>query len=141
MNLCVFASGRGSNLQSIIDASISGYIKSKVALVISNNSDSGALKIAREFNIPFLHLSGNSSSKTLDELEKNKIDFIILAGYMKLLDLTIVKAYSNKIINIHPSLLPAYGGKGKFGLNVYKAVISAKEKKSGATLHFFVKGY
>ena len=148
LNLCVFASGSGSNLRAIIKASLSGYIKSKVVLVISNNSSSGAKETAAKFKIPFIHLS-QKLFKTEQELTENilkalvkyKTDLIVLAGYMKLLNPKVIKKFRGRIINIHPALLPRYGGKGMFGINVHEAVIKAKEKTSGATVHFVDEVY
>ncbi len=148
LNLCVFASGSGSNLRAIIEASLSGYIKSKVVLVVSNNSSSGAIETAAKFNIPFIHLS-QKLFDTEQELTENilrilveyKADLIVLAGYMKLLNPKVIKEFRGRIINIHPALLPAYGGKGMFGINVHEAVINAKEKVTGATVHFVDEVY
>jgi phosphoribosylglycinamide formyltransferase-1 len=149
LKLCVFASGSGSNLKAIINASLSaGIIKSKVVLVISNNSSSGALKTAAKFNIPFKHLSQKLfktqkelTKNILDELKFYKVDLILLAGYMKMLDHVIIKKFRNRIINIHPALLPKFGGKGMYGINVHEAVINAKEKITGATVHFVNEVY
>jgi phosphoribosylglycinamide formyltransferase-1 len=148
LNLCVFASGSGSNLKAIIKASISGRIKSGVSLVISNNSGSGALKTAAKYNIPYLHLSQKLfttqkefTAEILKTLKKHKVNFILLAGYMKMLDPVIIKKFKNRIINIHPALLPKYGGKGMFGIHVHEAVIEAHEKMTGATVHFVNEVY
>jgi phosphoribosylglycinamide formyltransferase-1 len=142
LNLCIFASGRGTNLNSIIKSQKSGKICSKVALVISNNSDSGALRIARKNKIPAIHLSERLfetkeafDTALLKLLNKHKIDLIILAGYMKLLRPAIVRKYRNRILNIHPALLPMFGGPGMYGLKVHSAVIEAGCKVSGASVH------
>lgn len=142
MNLCVLASGRGTNLKSIINSQKSKKISSRVALVISNNSNSGALKIARKHKIPAYHLSERQfSSKTafdaafLNLLRKYRIDLVILAGYMKLLRPKIVKKYRNHILNIHPALLPVFSGTGMYGMKVHEAVIDAGCKVSGASVH------
>jgi phosphoribosylglycinamide formyltransferase 1 len=143
LNIAVFASGKGSNLQAILDAINIGKIpNANVILVISNNSDSGALKIAEENSIPSLHLSQKQfeSDKTfnntlLETLSRHKANFIALAGYMKKLDSCIINAFRNRIINIHPALLPAFGGKGMYGMHVHKAVIASGVKVSGATVH------
>jgi phosphoribosylglycinamide formyltransferase-1 len=148
LNICVFASGSGTNLHALIKASIKGIIKSKIVLIISNNSNSGALKIAEKYKIPHLHLSSKlfkSESELADaillNLKKYKINFIVLAGYMKLLNSKIIKKFKNKIINIHPALLPSYGGKGMFGINVHTAVLNNKEKITGATVHLVNEVY
>ena len=142
MNLCVLASGRGSNLKSIIDSYKKGKIISKVVLVISNNSNSNALNIARSNQIPAYHLSQKQFSTEqeyvkafLDLLEKHKVDMIILAGYMKLLPAEIVRTFQNKILNIHPALLPSFCGQGMYGMKVHEAVISYGAKVSGASVH------
>ncbi|NOS86111.1 MAG: phosphoribosylglycinamide formyltransferase [Ignavibacteria bacterium] len=148
LNLCVFASGSGSNLKAIIKASLSGRIKSGVSLVISNNSGSGALKTAAKYNIPYLHLSQKLfttqkefTAEILRSLKKYKVNFILLAGYMKMLDPVIINKFKNRIINIHPALLPKYGGKGMYGIHVHEAVIAAREKVTGATVHFVNEVY
>ncbi|MEO8514589.1 MAG: phosphoribosylglycinamide formyltransferase [Ignavibacteria bacterium] len=148
LKLCVFASGSGSNLKAIINASLAGLIKSRVELVISNNSASGALKTAAKFDIPFLHLSQKLfktekefTNSILDVLKKYKIDLILLAGYMKMLSPKVIKKFRNRIINIHPALLPKFGGKGMYGIHVHEAVLKAKEKVTGATVHFVNEVY
>lgn len=148
MNLCVFASGSGSNLKAIINASQNGSLASEVSLVISNNSSSGALKTAAKYNIPFLHLSQQLFStekefvkSILDALRKYRIDLIVLAGYMKMLSPVIIKKFRNRIINIHPALLPKFGGKGMYGIHVHEAVLRSNEKTTGATVHFVNEVY
>lgn len=148
LNLCVFASGSGSNLLAIIEAGKSGYISSQVVLVVSNNSASGALETAKKYNIPAYHLSQKLfttefefESHVLDLLKEHKVDLILLAGYMKKLSSSVVKQYSGRILNIHPALLPKYGGKGMYGIHVHEAVIAANEKVTGATVHFVNEVY
>lgn len=147
-NLCVFASGNGSNLNAIIKASKTGKITSRVALVISNNSNSGALKKAAKYKIPHIHLSqklfssqSEFTKNILDVLNRHKINLILLAGYMKILDPLIIKKYRNRIINIHPALLPKFGGKGMFGIHVHEAVLKTRETITGATVHFVNEVY
>ncbi len=148
LNLCVLASGEGSNLKAILNAQNSKKIKSRVVLVISNNSGSGAFKLAQNNSIPAIHLSQkqfNSEKQFVDSflglLEKFKIDLIILAGYMKMLSPEIINRYRNRILNIHPALLPLYGGKGMYGINVHEAVIKSKATSSGATVHYADEEY
>lgn len=143
LNLCVLASGSGSNLKAIIKATKSRSIASKVALVISNNSASKALTTARQNKIPAYHLSAKLfvspvefDKKFLSLLKQYNIDLIILAGYMKMLSTSIVQKYKNKILNIHPALLPKFGGKGMFGINVHAEVLRSGENVTGATVHF-----
>jgi len=148
LNLCVFASGSGSNLKAIIKASLTGRINSRVSLVISNNSGAGALKTAAEYNIPYLHLSQKLfatqkefTAEILRSLKKHKVNFILLAGYMKMLDPVIIKKFRNRIINIHPALLPKFGGKGMYGIHVHEAVVATKKQITGATIHFVNEVY
>jgi phosphoribosylglycinamide formyltransferase 1 len=142
LNLCVLASGSGSNLKAIINAGKSRKISSKVVLVISNNSASKALAAAKKNKIPHSHLSEKLFSsksefdkKFLSLLKEHKIDLIILAGYMKKVSPAVTREYKNRILNIHPALLPAFGGKGMYGLNVHSAVLKSGEDITGATVH------
>ena len=144
----MLASGRGTVLKSLIKNCASGKISSQIVLVISNNSDSGAIKLSRKAGINSVHLSEKmfKSRKSyirrfLDILKENKIDFILLAGYMKKIPYEIIRKYRNRILNIHPSLLPSFGGKGMYGLNVHKAVIDAGVKISGVTVHIVNEDY
>jgi phosphoribosylglycinamide formyltransferase-1 len=142
LNLCVLASGSGSNLKAIIKAQKAGKISSKVVLVISNNSVSGAINIANEYQIPAVHLSqklfktqSEFDKKLLALLKKFKIDLIILAGYMKKISPALIKKFKNKILNIHPALLPLFGGKGMYGIFIHQAVLNSGAKLSGASVH------
>ncbi len=150
MNICVFASGSGTNFKAIIEAKKSGIIKSDISLLITNNSDCGAVGIAKENGIPVFHISRkvypNASDEEyanlfLDKLYEHKIDFIVLAGYMKMIHASIIRKFPNRIINIHPALLPKFGGKGMYGMNVHRAVIEAGEKESGVTIHYVNENY
>lgn len=142
LKLAVLASHEGSNMQSIIDASKTGKLDAEVVCIISNNSDSGALKRAANEGIPGYHVSSKEfpderdlSNEILRILKSHSVDLIILAGYMKIIPLEIISNYRNRILNIHPALLPKFGGKGMYGMNVHKAVLEADEKESGATVH------
>jgi phosphoribosylglycinamide formyltransferase-1 len=148
LSIAVFASGGGTNLQAIIDASKSAKFRGGVRAVISNNSSAFALIRARRENIPAYHISAKTYPnpryfvETLQGIfQENSINLIVLAGYMKLLPPDIVRAYRSRIINIHPALLPKYGGKGMFGLSVHKAVLESGNKVSGATVHFVDEAY
>lgn len=139
-NIAVFASRGGSNLQAIIDSCASGRISARVCVVISNNSDSRALQRARNALIPNHHLSEKTSGdslaeKMLEVLAFYRTDTIFLAGYMKKIPETVLKAYENRIFNIHPSLLPKFGGRGMYGINVHAAVLAAGETETGITIH------
>ena len=134
--IAVFASGGGSNLQSLIDACEAERLKAQIALALSNNSKSGALERARKHNVPGIHFSGLQfdspeayDSAMLELLKKHEVDIICLAGYMKLLPKEVVQAFCGRILNIHPALLPKYGGKGMYGMHVHEAVIKAGEKE------------
>jgi phosphoribosylglycinamide formyltransferase-1 len=141
--LCVLASGKGSNLCAILKAQKSGIIKSRVRLVISNNSNSKALNTAAKNKIPHYHLSQKLFktekefvNKFLALQKKYKIDLIVLAGYMKMINPEVIRKYKNRIINIHPALLPSFGGKGMYGIHVHEAIIISGSKITGVTVHF-----
>ncbi len=148
MNLCIFASGKGSNLKYLYKAHKLGKIKSKIRLVISNNSASGAIEFARKKGIKALHISQKQFSdyqlfteKLLDVLKSSKINLIILAGYMKLLPVEVVAAYRNRILNVHPALIPSFCGQGYYGLKVHEEVLNYGCKISGATVHLVDEVY
>lgn len=131
MRLAVFISGTGSNLKALIDAEKENYFDSQIKLVVSNK-DAKGLSFAREECISYI--ISKDDEEILEELKDKKIDFIVLAGYLPKVSKKIIDKY--KIINIHPSLLPKYGGKGFYGMNVHKAVFENKEKISGVSIHF-----
>lgn len=137
-HIAVFASGAGSNAQKIIDHFKSAERGIKVVLIVSNNPDAGILKIAEKENIPSLLIERKKFNEDgyVDELKKYEIDLIVLAGFLLKVPTVLINAYQNKIINIHPALLPKYGGKGMYGSNVHEAVINSKENESGITIHF-----
>lgn len=149
LNIAVFASGRGSNFRAILESIKAGNIKNaRICLVISNNSGAGALQTAREESIPALHISrmqfpseDDYTNSILNTLEKHTINFIALAGYMKKIDPRIVRKYKNRIVNIHPALLPKYGGEGMYGIHVHEAVIASRDRESGATVHIVDEAY
>ncbi|MFA5012221.1 MAG: phosphoribosylglycinamide formyltransferase [Ignavibacteria bacterium] len=144
MNICVFASGSGSNFRALLEARKSNYIKSEFKLLITNNSRCGAVDIAKEFDVESFHISrkvfhdlNDSDYAKLfsDLLDKYSINLIVLAGYMKMIEPAVIRKFKNRIINIHPALLPSFGGKGMYGMNVHKAVIDSGAKESGVTIH------
>ena len=142
MNIAVFASHGGSDLQAIIDGCKDHKINAKVVAVISNNSDSMALQRTSNEKIPAYHLSAkksgsedNLAKEILDVLSRHGVDMIFLAGYMRMLHISVLEQYNNRIFNIHPALLPKFGGKGMYGMNVHKAVIEAGETETGVTIH------
>lgn len=142
LRLGVLASGGGSNLQSILDRSLDGTLSADVVVVISNNSSARALDRARTSGIDALHISGMTENSDDDvdcritrEFVGRNVDLVVLAGYMKKIGPMLLDAYKGRIINIHPALLPKFGGKGMYGMHVHNAVIAAGEKESGPTVH------
>lgn len=143
LSIAVFASGGGTNLQSLIDASKKDVLGGRISAVISNNSGAYALERAGNAGIATYHISEKKFpekerfvGELLRTLENHEVNLIVLAGYMKLLPVEVVRKYRNRILNIHPALLPKYGGKGMYGMNVHKAVIESGDRISGATVHF-----
>lgn len=142
-NIVIFASGEGTNAQRIID-----YFKKSetinIALIVSNNTNANVLKRAKSENIE-THILNKidfyNSNKTIEYLKNLKIDLIVLAGFLWIVPENLVKAFPEKIVNIHPALLPKYGGKGMYGMNVHNAVVNAKEKESGISIHFVNEHY
>jgi phosphoribosylglycinamide formyltransferase 1 len=146
--LTVFCSGSGSNFKALHRHITEKKLPVEIALCVSNNSQCGAMMFAREQHIPAFHLSTKTHpdetqyvSALLDELAAKTIDLIALAGYMKKLPSAVVKRYAGKILNIHPSLLPKFGGEGMYGQFVHEAVIAAHEVESGATVHLVEEEY
>jgi len=141
-SLIIFASGRGSNAAAIIDH-FKQNGKATVALIVTNNPDAGVLEIAEQERIPFLIIDKTSIKETLliEQMRDYKPSLIVLAGFMWKIPGAIVAAFRNKIINIHPALLPAYGGKGMYGHHVHHAVLEAGEKETGITIHYVNEHY
>lgn len=141
-NIAIFASGAGSNAQKIITY-FSNSSFAKIALVVCNNPGAGVLQIAANEKIPVLMIEKRNFNETgyVEEMQKNKIDFIVLAGFLWKVPEVLIKAFPHHIINIHPALLPDYGGKGMYGNAVHEAVIEAKEKLSGITIHYVDEKY
>lgn len=148
MNIAVFASGRGSNFQAILDAIDVGLLPAQIVVLISNKSDAGAMEVAHAHNIPTQHLSQRMYSSEealadamLNVLEEHHADFIALAGYLKKIPAQVIHQYRNRILNIHPALLPSFGGDGMYGHRVHEAVIASGDKVSGATIHLVDEEY
>lgn len=141
--IAIFASGSGSNAENIIIASVNcSYMT--VDSVFCNVPDAFVLERAKKYHIPtfvFTRNELNDPGKILRQLRERKIDFIVLAGFLWLIPSHIIAAYPARIINIHPALLPLYGGKGMYGMRVHEAVIAAREKKSGITIHYVNEHY
>lgn len=148
LHIAILASHTGTNMQAIIDACRRGDLNGEVCAVISNNSNSQALEKARIAGVPVYHLSNKThlEEDELDEaiykvLTESGADIVALAGYMKKLGPKVLKQYKGRILNIHPSLLPKYGGKGMYGTHVHRAVIDAGEKTTGVTIHLVEEEY
>jgi phosphoribosylglycinamide formyltransferase 1 len=142
LRIGVLASGEGTTLQAILDACAAGEIPARVALVISNNGGSGALRRARAAGSAAVHLSGKThpAKGELDAaialtLAAHDVEVVMLAGYMKKLEPLVLERYRGRILNTHPALLPKFGGHGMYGMNVHEAVVRAGERESGPSLH------
>ena len=141
-NIAIFASGAGSNTQQIID-----YFKKntqvKIVLIVCNNANAGVLQIAARENIPTLLIEKEKFREKgyAEEIKNQSADLIILAGFLWKIPDALINAFPHKIINIHPALLPAYGGKGMYGNAVHSAVIASKDKISGITIHYVDEKY
>lgn len=148
LKLGVLVSGGGTNLQAILDAVDHQVIKNaEVGLVISNNAGAYALERAKNHDIPAVCISPKNFENReefhralLDELQKNKVDLVVLAGFLVAVPPMIVEAYPNRIINIHPSLIPSFCGTGFYGLRVHEGVLDRGVKVTGATVHFVDAG-
>lgn len=142
LNLGFLASHGGSNMQAVIDACRSGRLNARPVVVISNNRNSMALERARNEKIPRFHLGGNSCAspedldrKIADTLLEHDVNLVVLAGYMKKIGPLTLATFPARIINIHPGLLPEYGGQGMYGRRVHQAVLAAGARVTGATVH------
>ncbi len=136
--IAIFASGAGTNAARIIDH-FRHHPAVKISLIVCNKPGAGVLGIAEKERIPTILLEKEPffrGNGYVDELRERKIDFLVLAGFLWKIPATLVKAYKGRIINIHPALLPKYGGKGMYGHFVHEAVIAAKEKETGITIHY-----
>ncbi len=134
VNTCVFISGKGTNLKKLILNSNRYNFPIRIKLIVSNNKKAEGLKLAKKWSIPYFIFQNNQSlseNKLLTELKIQKINLILLAGYMKILSKKFIRSFGKSIINIHPSLLPKFKG-----LNTFKKVLQNKERKTGCTVHF-----
>ena len=143
-SLAVFVSGRGSNFKSILNAPrLRNLIEVKV--VVSNKEHCPAFDIAKKYSIPVYRVGNKEGFKSFNELGNLflslEIDLIVLAGFLKLIPVTFIESFRNKIINIHPALLPAFGGSGMYGMNVHRAVFNSSAQVSGASIHFVDESY
>jgi len=141
--IAIFASGSGTNAQNIIEY-FNKSDKINVVLVLSNNKNAFVLERAKKLNVPSVTFDREQfyqSEYVVDLLLANKIDLIVLAGFLRLVPKNILQLFQNKIINIHPALLPKYGGKGMYGLKVHETVIENKETESGISIHYVNEEY
>jgi len=144
LSLAILVSGRGSNLRAILE---SPKLKEliKVQAVVGDKLYCPAFDIAKEFSIPVFSVGKKEGFISFDDLknnfEKSGVDLIVLAGFLKLIPENFVKAFRNKIINIHPALLPSFGGSGMYGMNVHRAVFESSAQVSGATVHYVDETY
>jgi phosphoribosylglycinamide formyltransferase-1 len=148
MKLGILASHTGTNFQAILDACQSGRLQTQLAVVIGNNSQSLALQRAKAAGLPTHHLSGvtHPNPADLDQamlatLREYQVDLVVLAGYMKRLGPEVLSYYAARIVNIHPSLLPKYGGQGMYGSRVHEAVIKSGDQESGVSIHLVDGNY
>ena len=147
-NIVVFASGGGSNFKALHKATVKKEVPARITALISDNPDAGALEYARENDIRDIVLSPRDYDNPTEYeaelraiLEKESPKLIVLAGYLKKIPDEIVDLYKRKIINIHPALLPKYGGKGWYGMRVHRAVIENRDRESGCTIHYVTREY
>ena len=148
MNIGVFASGRGSNFQAILSAIERGILPARITVLLSNRSDAGAFEIANAHSIPTVYLSQKRfadealyAAAMLAALTSHDVELIALAGYLKKIPAIVVREYRHRILNIHPALLPSFGGQDMFGHHVHEAVLASGVKVSGATVHLVDEEY
>ncbi len=149
LKIAVMGSGKGSNFKAIMHAIRNGEIPNAgVVLVISNNSNAGILELGRSFGVPSAHVSAAKSGSEdgfvrslLSALEEHGVNCIVLAGYMKRMPNEVIAAYKDRILNVHPALLPQHGGKGMYGMRVHESVIASGDRVSGATVHLVDEEY
>lgn len=136
-NIAIFASGAGTNAENCIQY-FKGHANIRVQLIVSNKKEAGVISIAEKNNIPhkiYEKKDWEDIEKIIQELHLFNIDLILLAGYLALIPKKLILAFPHKIINIHPALLPKYGGKGMYGKNIHKTVLEHQEKETGITIH------
>ena len=148
IRLGILASHQGTNFQIIADACAEGNLNAQVVALICNNSNAPVIRRANSMRIPAYHISGSTLSEASEldaainkRLTSSRTELIILAGYMKKIGPLVLNKFAGRIINVHPSLLPRYGGQGYFGMRVHEAVIAAGDKETGATVHHVTETY
>lgn len=142
-NIAIFASGTGSNATKFVEH-FKAHDNIRISLIVSNKSSAKVLEMAAKNNIPTQVISRDyfyKSEKVLEDFAQYPIDYIVLAGFLWLIPAYLVKAFPKRIVNIHPALLPLYGGKGMYGHHVHEAVHKAQEKQSGMTIHYVNEHY
>jgi len=141
--IAIFASGSGSNAEKICEY-FSDRTDVQVNLIFTNNPEAGVIQRARRLHVPVVVFDRKTfyeSNRILEILKNNQTDLIVLAGFMMLIPASLVEAFPDKMVNIHPALLPKFGGKGMYGHFVHEAVVASKEKESGITIHFVNENY
>ncbi len=149
MNIAVLASGGGSNFRAIAEHARAGHMPGvEIVLLVTNNTGSGAATFARERGIEVAHISGRTHPDDADRqrwlleiLGRHGVGLLVLAGYMKLLPPAVIRRYAGRILNVHPALLPRFGGPGMYGLRVHEAVLVAGERETGVTVHQVTERY
>lgn len=142
-NLAIFASGSGSNAKNIINY-FSNHSSVNVSCVVCNNPNAGVIRIAKDFNVPVIIITREEQSnpkQLINQLQSLNTSAIVLAGYLWLIPKDLIKAYEGRIINIHPALLPKFGGKGMYGSHVHNAVLNSGETETGITIHTIDEEY
>lgn len=143
-NIAIFASGTGTNARRIIEY-FNANQRAQVTLLVCNKPDAPVVQLAEHYKIDFFIISNKidfqNPNTLLEKLSKNDINFIVLAGFLWLVPEALLQAYPNRIINIHPALLPKFGGKGMYGMNVHRSVFAAKEKITGISIHLIDEAY
>ncbi len=142
-SIIVFASGRGSNVEAILQYSEQHPGTLRIAKIVCNNPQAGVINIARSHNIPLLMINREDrrSGDWVGQLISGNPDLVVLAGFLWKIPEPLVRHFENRIVNIHPALLPGYGGRGMYGMHVHDAVIAAGEKESGITIHYVNEQY
>jgi len=145
LRLGFLVSGKGSNFESILDSIDSGELKASPRVLVSSQPKAKALEIARDRNLPSCCLN-SENTKDLDEaiietLHEYDVNLVVLAGYLKKIGDNVLNKYPNRILNVHPALLPKYGGKDMYGMKVHEAVIASDDRESGATVHLVTSDY
>lgn len=141
MRVAVAVSGRGSNLEALLRA-LGPAAPARVALVLSDRAEAGALAVARTHGVAAEVLANPADGADwLERLERHRIDLLVLAGYLKLVPAPVIARYPDRIVNVHPALLPAFGGRGMYGRRVHAAVLASGTRESGATVHLVDEAY